>query len=263
MANANLPLAGLKIVVTRPREQAVQLSQDIIKLGGIPIQFPLLEITPLKDDQPLRELVARLHEFQLVIFISPNAVRYGMEAIQQTHGLPENIQIAAIGLSSAQALRGYGISNVLVPQLRFDSEALLELAELQEMHGKSVVIFRGDKGRELLGDTLKKRGAKVQYASCYHRSKPQHNCADLLAAKPDALTVSSSEAMQSLTEIFSPADINRLKTLPLFVTHERIAAAAHKLGWRNIICNNGGDTGLLSALSHWAMQKSPGDTEKR
>ena len=234
MANL-LPLAGLNIVVTRPREQAAQLVNGIEKLGGVCIQFPLLEITPLSDDSPLRALLARLHEFQLAIFISPNAVRYGMAAIRSAGGLPGTLQIATIGLSSAKALHDYGVGKVIAPQQRFDSEALLELPELQQVNGKRVVIFRGDSGRELLGDTLKSRGADVEYVTCYHRSKAQHDVTTLLAAKPDALTVSSSEALQNLREMLNATD-RELGQFPLVtkqVREEIVAPLGRRLGPRD------------------------------
>ncbi len=68
-------------MVTRPREQAAQLAHRIEQAGGKVVLFPLLEISPAADPQALRALVARLHEFNLAIFISPNAVRYGMKAV--------------------------------------------------------------------------------------------------------------------------------------------------------------------------------------
>jgi uroporphyrinogen-III synthase len=255
MAKTAHPLTGLSIAATRPREQAKQLAQKIRQLGGECVSFPLLEITPLQNDLPLRELIARLHEFHLAIFISPNAVRYGMEMIKQTQGLPDTLQIATIGHSSAVALQEQGIPTVISPRQRFDSEALLALPELQEMQGKNVVIFRGDSGRELLGDTLNIRGARVEYANCYHRGKSQSSITELLAARPDAITVTSSEALHNLSELLNPADRKHLLQIPLFVTHDRIAAAAQKLGWHNIICSNGGDDGIVSALTQWAMQK--------
>jgi uroporphyrinogen-III synthase len=250
-----LPLAGLNIVVTRPREQAAPLANGIEQLGGVCIQFPLLEITPLADDQPLRAVLARLPEFQLAIFISPNAVRYGMEAIRSAGGLPDTLQVATVGLGSAKALHDYGVTKVIVPQQRFDSEGLLALPELQQVSGKRVVIFRGDSGRELLGDTLKLRGADVDYVTCYQRSKAQHDVSALFATRLDALTVSSSEALHNLWEMLDATDTELLTAIPLFVSHARIAAAAHKLGWQHIIIAAGGDEGLLSELATWALQK--------
>jgi uroporphyrinogen-III synthase len=248
----SLPLAGLNIVVTRPRDQAAQLVKSIQALGGICTQFPLLEISPLADDSALQSLISRLHEFHLAIFMSPNAVRFGMEAIKKAGDLPVAMQVATVGLSSAQALHEYGVTKVLSPQQRFDSESLLELAELQEVRDKNIVIFRGDSGRELLGDTLKLRGAHVEYVSCYLRSKPQHEVSNLLAAKPDALTVSSSEALSYLAEMLGPAGREQLFILPLFVSHSRIAMAAQQQGWQYIVTAAAGDEGLLSALITWA-----------
>lgn len=247
------PLAGLNIVVTRPREQAAQLATDIEKLGGRCVQFPLLEITPLADNQPLLEAASRLREYQLLIFISPNAVRYGMQAIQHVGGLPDTLQIATVGLGSARALQEFGVKNIISPQQRFDSESLLAMPELQQVSGKKILIFRGDQGRELLGDTLKSRGAQVEYVACYHRGKPQHDINTLLEAKPDAICISSSEALVNLAEMLDPAQKTRLAALPLFVSHERIAAAATGLGWQQVITVAAGNEGLLAGLAGWAQ----------
>ena len=245
-------LAGLNIVVTRPREQAASLAQHIEQLGGRAILFPLLEISPVADPQPLRTLVAHLPEFNLAIFISPNAVRYGMEVILAAGALPASIKIATVGPGSAKALRELGVLEIIAPQHKFDSEGLLALPELQQVAGWRVVIFRGDGGRELLGDTLKARGAIVEYAACYQRAKPQQNIAMLLASKPDAITVTSSEALAYLWEMMDNPAQEKLALLPLFVPHDRIAQAAHKQGWHNVILTSSGDDGLMSGLAEWA-----------
>src|SRR3989338_3543032 len=76
------PLAGLKIVVTRPRAQVASLARRIEQAGGIPLLFPLLDIAPAADQPALREQISRIAQFDLAIFISPNAVQYGMAAIR-------------------------------------------------------------------------------------------------------------------------------------------------------------------------------------
>ena len=249
-------LAGLNIVVTRPREQAAPLAQRITQAGGQVILFPLLEISPVADPQSLRTLVARLPEFNLAIFISPNAVRYGMAAIFAAGALSPTLKIATVGQGSAKALRDLGVGEIIAPQERFDSEALLALPELQQVAGWRVVIFRGDGGRELLGDTLKARGASVEYAACYRRAKPQQDSAMLLAANPDAITVTSSEALAYLWQMLDNATQKRLAVVPLFVPHARIVEAAHKLGWRVVVPTAGGDDGLLEGLIAWAKTGS-------
>ena len=253
---SHLPLAGLNIVVTRPRDQAAQLAQRIAQAGGTAILFPLLEISPPADPQPLREIAARLHEFNLAIFISPNAVRYGMEAIRAADTLPAQLKIATVGQGSAKALRDFGVRKIIAPQDRFDSETLLELPELQNVQDWRVVIFRGDGGRELLGDTLKARGASVEYAECYRRAKPQQDVGALLAAHPHAITVTSSEALGYLWNMLDEQGRTRLSSVPLFAPHARIAEAAQRLGWRNVVPTAGGDDGLLSGLVAWASQRN-------
>lgn len=251
-----LPLVGLNIAVTRPRAQAVQLAQRIERAGGRVILFPLLEIGPPADPQSLREMVARLHEFHLAVFISPNAVQYGMEAIRAGGALPARLKIAAVGQGSASALRDLGAGEIIAPQGRSDSEALLALPELQNVNGWNVAIFRGDGGRELLGDTLKARGATVEYAACYRRAKPQQDAGALLAADPHAIIVTSSEALGYLWDMLDGAAKRRIASVPLFVPHARIAEAAQRLGWREAVPTEGGDDGLLSGLVAWAEQRT-------
>jgi uroporphyrinogen-III synthase len=249
-------LAGLNIAVTRPREQAGYLIARIEQLGGHAIPFPLLEIGQVADARPLHALVARLHEFDLAIFISPNAVRYGMEAIRAAGALPASLRITAVGQGSAAVLCALGVREVIAPHDRFDSEALLALPELQQVGGWRVVIFRGDGGRELLGDTLRARGAIVEYAECYRRTRPQSDAAELLEAGPHAITVTSSEALGYLWDMTGESGRAQLAKAPLFAPHARIAQAARQMGWHHVVQTATGDDGLLEGLVAWAINRN-------
>jgi uroporphyrinogen-III synthase len=249
---AEQPLAGLNIVVTRPREQAVALARQIEQMGGNVLLFPLLEIEAVADARTLRERLSRLHQTNLVIFISPNAVHYGMAAIEAAGGLPATLKVATVGQGSAKALRDHGIKQVIVPGERSDSEGLLALPELQDVAGKRVMILRGDSGRELLGDTLKARGATVDYVGCYLRRKHPVDGAALAAARPDAITVTSSEALAHLWASLQGTARTMLAAMPLFVPHARIAELARQQGWANIIVTESGDDGLIASLVAWA-----------
>lgn len=251
----NKPLAGLNILVTRPREQSLSLSQGIAAAGGVALVFPLLETVPLEDSSALDAQLARLGQYQLAIFISPAAIRHGMSAVARAGGLPAGLRVAAVGQGGARALRAQGVSTVIAPQERFDSEALLALPELQAVKGWRILIFRGEEGRELLGDTLAMRGAAVEYAACYRRLKPDLDMAALLNARPDALTLTSREALAHLWAQAGSEARSKLTSLPLFAPHERIAQAARELGWQEAIATAGGEDGLLAGLLEWGRHR--------
>ena len=251
--SASAPLAGLNIVVTRPREQAVALAQRIEQAGGRPLLFPLLEIAAA-DPQPLQDAIARLADFDLAVFVSPNAVRYAAPPILAAGPLPSGLKLGTIGQGSARALGELGAQHVIAPQGRSDSEALLALPELQQMKGRHVAIFRGDGGRELLGDTLQARGAVVEYVTCYRRSPAQPQSP--LPLEVDAYSVTSSEALRHLWQLAAGAAREALLAIPLFVPHPRIATAALELGWRDVETAAGGDDGLLSGLIAWTKHRN-------
>ncbi|MGV8711424.1 MAG: uroporphyrinogen-III synthase [Nitrosomonas sp.] len=247
-------LHGINIVVTRPAHQAVFLTDRIRAMGGNPILFPVLEISDIDDPAPLNEVIARLNEFDWAIFVSPNAVNKAMSLIvEQYPVLPPQLRIAVVGKGSADALKARGINEVFVPTDQFDSEALLKLNELQDMKGKRVVIFRGNGGRRLLGDTLTQRGATVEYATCYRREKPTIDTAPLLASwsqnQIHAVIITSSEGLQNLFDILGSLGQQLLKLTPIFTVHERIARTAEDLGLKKIVFSpSHGDEGLLESL---------------
>lgn len=250
-------LAGLTVAVTRPHDPAGKFADRIAAAGGRAFLFPLLEIRPANDTAALDALVGRLPEFNLAIFISPNAVRYGMDAIRASGALPAALKIATVGLGSAQALREFGVNNVIAPKSRSDSEALLALPELEKVSGQKIVIFRGNGGRELLGETLRARGAAVTYAECYRRIQPELDIGSLFAAHPDAVTITSSEALNHLWNSLDEAGRAKISRIPLFAPHARIADQARNSGWRNVVQTAGGDDGLLEGLIAWATHRNP------
>jgi uroporphyrinogen-III synthase len=151
-------------------------------------------------------------------------------------------------------LAAHGVTGCVAPTERFDSEALLALPELATaaVKGKRVAIFRGDGGRELLAETLRRRGATVDCITCYRRSGPAAGVAPLLATwrsgRLDALAVSSSEGLRHLLDLLDAEGRGFLQKTPLFVPHARIAESARALGLSNIILSGAADAGIMAAL---------------
>ena len=245
-------LAGCGIVVTRPVAQAQALAELIRGAGGRAIVFPVIEISDVADLGPLHALLDRLDRFDFAIFISPNAVDKAMNLIAARGGLPPRLKVAAIGQGSVRALARFGVGDVIAPSRRFDSEALLELPAFADVAGRRVVIFRGEGGRELLGDTLAARGAHLEYAECYRRGRPDADVAPLLRAwarrEVHAVVVTSSEGMNHLFDMVGKLGRAWLQKTPLFVPHPRIADTARSLGVREIVLTGGGDAGIVRAL---------------
>jgi uroporphyrinogen-III synthase len=246
------PLRGKTIVITRPKEQAAHLAALIRQAGGEALIFPAVEIRDLADNAAVSALIDRLDDYHLAIFISPTAVARAMALVAARRALPPKLQIAAIGQGSVRALKQHGVKNVLAPASRSDSEALLDLPEMQQMSSKRVLIFRGEGGRELLAATLRQRGATVDYAECYRRVRPDTPPTELLVRgarnEIQAMVVTSAEGLSNLYEMLGEQGAAWLKATPVFVPHPRIEQAGRALGLTRLIVAQDGDEGLLQGI---------------
>lgn len=245
-------LAGRGIVITRPAEEARRLAALIREAGGEPLLYPAIAILDAPDPRALDAVIDRLAEFNLAIFISPSAVNKALPRIVARRALPPTLRCAVIGPGGVAALQRFGVNEVIVPQGRYDSESLLASSCLQQVRGLRIVIFRGDGGRELLGDTLAARGALVEYAACYRRGKPAFDAAPLLRAWEEkhiaAVIVTSSEGLHNFCAHIGAAGVAWLRQTPLVTPHPRIAAAARELGMLSVVETQSGDEALVGAL---------------
>jgi uroporphyrinogen-III synthase len=251
---ANLPLAGVTVVVTRPAHQAQGLHALIESRGGSVILFPVLEIQDTEDTGPVRALIERLDGFDMAIFISANAVHKALPMMTARKPLPSRLRLVTVGESTAKALQKYGRSPDLCPREQSNSEALLALPEMQQVRGKNIVIFRGEGGRELLGETLRQRGASVVYAEVYRRAKPATDPGNLQdhlqRGKVDVISVTSNAGLVNLLELAGPAVRNTLLATPLVVMSERNIKHARRLGFAGPIAmaKQASDAGLAEAI---------------
>lgn len=226
------------VVVTRPAGQSRQLTEALQAAGLDVLSFPLLAIGPAADDVPLRAALARLPEFALVVFVSPNAIAYALDALAAVHGLqgigvaqwPPQVPVAVVGPASVAALAERGIAppgfRVIAPAgaatngtddsghdsghdsdtPRFDSEALWAQLDPAALAGKPVLIIRGNGGRDWLGDRLREAGARVEAVEAYRRTLPEPTAMQWQAvrdslrpgAPPHLWLLTSSEAVRNL-----------------------------------------------------------------
>ena len=249
-------LDNVSVLVTRPAHQAQNLCQLIEAQGGEAFRFPTLEIVASQFPERVETIIAQLSQFDMAIFISPNAVDWGMKFIEVHGGMPPELQIAAVGLSSANRLSDYGVKVDIFPQQVFNSEALLQLEPLQSVAGKHIAIFRGEGGRETLADTLRGRGARVEYVECYRRVPPQIDPKRidiwLNSSKQLVVTVTSREALQNLVAMLQDTQRRRLAKLPIIVVSERHVSFAKQSGFSQIaVADQASDQALLTAVIKW------------
>ncbi len=245
------PLAGVGVIVTRPARQAAGLAQQLAALDAVPIVFPAIVILPPADRAPLDRAHASLSAYDMAIFVSANAVEYGVPA---PYLWPATLPTFAPGPGTAAALAAAGMANARIPATTFDSEGLLALPELEDVAGRRVVIFRGEGGRGRLGDALRVRGADVTYVECYRRAAPSTGAAGLSEVlrqgRAHALTLTSNEGLDNLCALLDAADRRRLQRLPAFAPHPRIAGHARQLGF-TAVETGATDAGLIAGLLEW------------
>jgi uroporphyrinogen-III synthase len=251
-------LNGAGIVITRPSKQAAGLASEIAALGGKPLIFPAIVILPPNDRGPLEEALHRLTEFDYAIFVSANAVEYG---VGDPAAWPRNLVALAPGPGTAAALRAAGLAEVRMPTTTMDSDGMLALPELTSVAGKRVIIFRGGGIRDVLRDALLARGARVVQVDCYRRARPAAGAAGLIEAwregRVDAVTITSSEGLENLWAILDSEGRRYFAATPTFVPHPRIAEHARATGIAKAIVTPPADSGLLASLLEYFASRSP------
>ncbi len=245
-------LAGRSIVITRPAGESQRLAALIREAGGVPLLYPAIDILDASDPGALDAVIDRLDDFDRAIFISPSAVDKAMTRITARRALPVKLRCAAIGPGGVRALQRFGVGGVISPQSRYDSESLLASPFMQTVSGLRMVIFRGEGGRDLLGDTLAARGATVEHVTCYRRGKPAFDAAPLLRAWANgevaAVIITSSEGLRNFFDRLGVAGQAWLHQTPVVVPHARIAAVARELGLSRVVESPSGDEALVETL---------------
>jgi uroporphyrinogen-III synthase len=253
-------LSGRGILVTRPVLQADTLCTAIEAAGGRALRFPVIEIRPAVDPRVVQMGLTRLGEYNLVIFVSANAVQFTLDAMA-TKTWPTAVKIAAIGAATARAVTRHELKVDMTPERDFTSEALLDLPALQAVRDQRILILRGAGGRDILRDSLRARGAQVDYLEVYRRDSVTTDPAALLkdwqSGAVDAVLISSGESLQKLLAIIGTLGLELLNATTLVVGNARTQERARSLGVTGsiLVADDATDAALLDALcTHYAKE---------
>jgi uroporphyrinogen-III synthase len=202
-----------------------------------------------------------VERFDVIIFVSSNAVRFGAALLQQKRDLT----IAAVGPATARALNQAGYRVAITPADGFDSEGLLAHPQLQCLAGRRVLLLKGAGGRELLASQLSERGAIVASVDVYERRPAAVGEAVLaeLELKLDGgvvqvITATSLEIGGHLLAMATPRLLRGFDRVHWLVPGERVAEGLRSRGLRAPLLQaaSAADHDLLAALVRWRASVS-------
>jgi uroporphyrinogen-III synthase len=262
-------LQGVGVLVTRPEQQAMPLCRLLEGQGASTLRLPAIEIKAAGDRREALPRLGALRSFDVIIFTSANAVRFGVSLLDQQRDLT----LVAMGPATARALNqaGYRVAGVPVaapaapPRGGFDSEALLTHPKLDRPAGRRILIVTGSNGRPFLEQELTRRGAEVVMAEVYRRV-PATPSPAVLASLVDSftegavqvITATSLEIAGSLLGLATPALRSEFERAHWLVPGERVAAGVRELGLTAPLLSaaSAEDQDLVSALVRWRSSES-------
>ncbi len=231
---ARKPLHDASVVITRPVGQGRALVRKVRALGGRPVLLPGVSLVAAGPAERQRAALLAALRGDLVLFTSPSAVRFAA----RTARLRGHARFASVGRATARALRRHGVRDVLVPELRQDSEGLLAHSALAAVKDWRIAVIGAPGGRGVLQRTLRARGARVTDVWVYRRVPARldarHRRALRKLAVRRCVLLSSVQTLSHLQEALADADWQRLTTALAVVSSERVEAAARAAGFARI-----------------------------
>lgn len=221
------------VLLTRQHRYLGNTAAILQRLDYQPTHIPTMQIQA-NNTAELSDALESLQEYTDILFVSRNAVEITMPMIEQHGGLPDSLQVLAVGAETAKQLYNYGI-DALFPNVGCGAEALLNVAQLADLSGRKILIVRGEQGLDWPAQEMRNRGAEVLQAVSYRQSPPQASQAQLAEAlqnndRLEGIFVHSTQSLQNLIDI-SGDHQGRLLLATLVAGSQRIADKAKDLGW--------------------------------
>jgi uroporphyrinogen-III synthase len=249
------------VLVTRPEFQAMPLCRLLESLGATTWRLSVVDIKPLKERHALTEQLGVLENFDLILFTSANAVRFGVSLLDEKRDLT----LAAVGPATSRALNQAGYRVAIQPREPFDSEALLAHPRLEHVAGHRILIIKGTHGRDLLQQELTRRGALVVCADVYERVPATVSAAALssmqerfAAGEVQMITATSLEIGAALLKL-APLELrSEFERVHWLIPGERVGSGLRKLGLKAPLlqADSAEDQDLVAALLRWRANVS-------
>ncbi len=250
-----------RVVITRPKDQVASWIARVTSAGATPVCISALEIAPVTDEchlQVTKNQILKLDEYDVLIFVSQNAVRFGFEWIEDFWPqLPERLNWIGIGAKTHDGIQSrlasFGISSQPFFSEQMTSEGLLATPLLNDVQQKKILIFRGLGGRTTLYDVLTERGALVDHCALYERVQPDdigiRLSQEKLMPASDILTFFSGETLENFYKALQDIDFAQWQTFRIIVPSKRVYDLAKERGFVNVACaQNASEEAMWNAL---------------
>lgn len=260
--SGDTPLAGQRVLITRPREQAAALAEGLEALGARPVVFPTVEILPLEDGAALDEAVRGLPAQDWLVFTSANGVRHFLARCEAL-GCMDNLHrldLAAIGPQTARSLEDRGLSVSLVPE-EYRAEGILSALAPDRVRGQRFLLARVAGARDLLPETLRRWGATVTVVEAYRNEPVRHGARRLarILRQVDWVTFTSPSTVNALVDLLEAASTEtRTPGIRVACIGPITADAARERGLQvDVVAREYTVPGLIQALAKQVRTRDP------
>jgi len=200
-----LPLFGQRIIITRDRRQAMELTEPLEALGAETIFVPLIAICGAADAHPLDDAIARLATYDWLIFTSVNGVRFFVEALDRSSVDLRSLKakICAIGSATRAAVEALHLKVDKMPE-EYVAESLLKVFQGENLEWQRILLPRAAVARDVIPVELRRRGAIVDVVEAYRTVIPADagdRMRDGLAQRPHWITFTSSSTVTNFVSV--------------------------------------------------------------
>ncbi|MED1861844.1 uroporphyrinogen-III synthase [Fictibacillus nanhaiensis] len=225
------PLAGKRILVTRPKEQAEPLISLIQEKGGIPLSFPIVSIKGVRNDGS-QSLLKNLSSYQWIVFTSKNGVDYFFDLIQDSAASLKNTKFAAVGDKTAESLSKRGVTSILVPE-HFHAESLVKTLKKHVLSHERILFPKGNLAPSFIKEELKDT-AVVEELVVYKTESEDHLDWSIVH-QADCLFFMSPSAVTFLSKELNIENVN---SKPVICVGPTTKSAAENCGFHQVLMPN-------------------------
>ena len=211
----NKPLFGKNIMVTRSRSQNSKLVEQIMDLGGNPIEIPTIKIEKVQDNKELENEIKNIKDYTYLVLTSKNGVDIFFDKLDEL-GLDcralANIKVCSIGAATSKAIQRIGIKPDIQPKNAVGESLYDELKDIVTKDDK-ILIPRAKNARKFLVEKLNEISnvtEVITYESVMDDSKKEEAIKALEEGNLDYITFASSSTVTNFIKLIGEENIDKL-----------------------------------------------------